>query len=123
MESLIFHTTFLIDFQRERNGGGTGSAHDFLKENRECFALLPVVAYGEFCEGFDHPSDRAFLSLVESFEVLSVTPRVAELYAREVRRLRRLGKLIGTNDLWVAAIALERELPLVTRNLDHFARY
>lgn len=122
MDSLIFDTTFLIDFQRERNAGGRGPAHDFLLENRECPALLPVTAYGEFCEGFDHPSDPAFLSLVDSFEILPIVPKVAECYAREVRRLRRLGKLIGTNDLWIASIALERDLPLVTRNLAHFAR-
>lgn len=122
MDSLIFDTTFLIDFQRERAGKGQGPAHEFLRENRECLALLPVTAYGEFCEGFDDPSDPAFLSLVDSFEILPIVPRVAELYAKETRRLRRLGKLIGTNDLWIAAIALERKLPLVTRNLDHFAR-
>ncbi len=121
MEALIFDTTFLIDFQRERKHGG-GRAHDFLRENQNCLAWLPVVAFGEFREGFDSPTDPAFLSVVESFEILPIGSRVAEIYGREVRRLRRTGKLIGTNDLWIAATALEKSAPLVTRNLEHFAR-
>ena len=121
METLIFDTTFLIDFQRERMHV-EGRAHEFLREFRQCFALLPIIAVGEFREGFESPSDPAFLSIVESFEILPVGPRVAEIYGREARRLRRMGKLIGSNDLWIAAIALERGAPLVTRNLEHFAR-
>lgn len=121
MEPLIFDTTFLIDFHRERKQGG-GRTHDFLEENRECLALLPIVVFGEFREGFDSPDDPVFLSVVESFEILPVGRRVAEIYGSEVRRLRRAGKLIGTNDLWIAATALGEPAPLVTRNLDHFSR-
>jgi predicted nucleic acid-binding protein len=32
------------------------------------------------------------------------------------------GTLIGSNDLWIAATALEHSLPLVTRDIDHFRR-
>lgn len=118
---MIFDTTFLIDFQRERKLG-KGRAHDFLHENREALAFLPVVAMGEFREGFDSDTDPVFLSVVESFEILPVNVRVAAVYGREVRRLRGKGKLIGTNDLWIAAIALEQSAPLVTRNVEHFTR-
>lgn len=121
MEPLIFDTTFLIDFQRERQHG-EGGAHDFLRENRDRLAFLPIVAVGEFREGFDRPDDPAFLSIVESFEILPVGSRVAEIYGCEARRLRRSGKLIGANDLWIAATALEKSAPLVTRNLENFAR-
>lgn len=121
MDQLIFDTTFLIDIQRERKRG-QGKAHDFLAENRESFAFLPVVAVGEFREGFESDSDPVFLSVVEAFEILPVGRRAAEIYGREVRRLRHAGKLIGSNDLWIAATAMEKSAPLVTRNLDHFSR-
>ena len=122
MEALIFDTTFLIDFQRERAGKLHGGAHEFLQEHADAGAYLPITAYGEFAEGFTDRMDATFLSVVESFELLPVTRAVADVYASIVRALRSRGKLIGTNDLWIAAAALERNWPLVTRNTAEFAR-
>lgn len=122
MESLIFDTTFLIDFQRERTGKSAGGAHEFLQAHADAGAYLPITAYGEFAEGFADRMDKAFLSVVESFELLPVTRTVADTYAGIVRKLRARGRLIGTNDLWIAATALEKNWPLVTRNTEEFAR-
>jgi predicted nucleic acid-binding protein len=121
VEPLIFDTTFLIDFQRERSGS-RGGAHAFLEDHADAVAYLPMKAYGEFAEGFPNRTDAAFLSVVESFELLPVTRTVADRYADVARALRARGKLIGSNDLWIAATALEREMTLVTRNTADFAR-
>jgi tRNA(fMet)-specific endonuclease VapC len=122
MESLIFDTTFLIDFQRERRSGQPGRAHQFLRSHAEKGAYLSVVAYGEYAEGFHSLEDPAFVSLVESFEILPVTRTVAARYGEITRKLRRNGQVIGANDLWIAATALDCGFPLVTGNADHFAR-
>lgn len=121
MEPLIFDTTFLIDFQRERSGS-QGGAHAFLEDHADAVAYLPMTAYGEFAEGFPNRTDPAFLSVVESFELLPVTRAVADKYADMARTLRARGKLIGSNDLWIAAAALDREMTLVTRNTADFSR-
>lgn len=121
MEELIFDTTFLIDFQRERSGS-RGGAHAFLEDHAAAVAYLPMTAYGELAEGFPNRTDATFLSVVESFELLSVTRAVADTYADLARSLRAKGKLIGSNDLWIAATALEREMALVTRNTAEFSR-
>jgi len=121
MDGLIFDTTFLIDFQRERKIGD-GRAHAFLQAHAEDLAFLPVTAYGEFAEGFESLGDPNFLHVVDSFEILLVTESVARIYAGLARQLREKGNLIGANDLWIAASAMENRLPLVTRNLEHFSR-
>ncbi len=121
MEALIFDTTFLIDFQRERQRG-KGAAHSFLEAHAESIAYLPVTAYGEFAEGFVNRIDPALVTMVESFELLPVTINVANAYAKISRLLRSKGLLIGANDLWIAATALEKNHPLVTRNTIDFSR-
>jgi len=122
MESLIFDTTFLIDFQRERTHRKEGRAQRFLRNHADKGAFLSMVAYGEYAEGFKNFSEPAFLSVVESFELLPVTRKTAEHYAEITRFLRNEGRLIGANDLWIAAAAREHDLPLVTDNADHFGR-
>jgi predicted nucleic acid-binding protein len=121
MEALIFDTTFLIDFQRERRTGD-GPAHRFLEHHREHGARLSVISFAEFAEGFANPEDPILLSVADSHELLAVDVVIAATYARIVRTLRAQGRLIGGNDLWIAATALRHENALVTRNLEHFAR-
>jgi len=121
MESLIFDTTFLIDFQKERKKG-PDRAHRFLERKAEAYAYLPVTAYGEYAEGFASLADPAFVSVVESYEIIAIDRAIADRYAALSRELRAQGRLIGTNDLWIAATAMRHEWPLVTRNLDPFSR-
>jgi predicted nucleic acid-binding protein len=121
MEGLNFDTSFLIDFQRERLKD-KGRAHAFLKGNRDAVAYLSIVAYGEYAEGFTDLSSAAFISVVVSFELLPVDRKVADCYAEISRQLRLEGRLIGANDLWIAAVSLVNELPLVTGNSEHFQR-
>lgn len=122
MERLVFETSFLIDFQKERKKNEPGPAHRFLERNRETIAYLPLTVYGEFAEGFDNLTDPRFLSVVGAFELCPPTREVAETYSRIARQLRAEGNLIGANDLWIAACALHLNSTLVTGNLDHFAR-
>lgn len=121
MESLIFDTTFLIDFQRERKRGAD-RAHHFLAQHAESYAYLRISVYGEYAEGFENLSDPAFVSIVESYEIIEINRSIAERYATITRDLRKQGQLTGANDLWIAATALYHDWPLVTRNLEHFSR-
>ena len=45
-----------------------------------------------------------------------------DLYALQFARLRAANSLPGPHDLWIAAAALQFDIPLVTRNTGQFAR-
>ena len=57
--------------------------------------------------------------LADISDILMVTPEAAEQFAEVLTRLRRRGKPIPVNDVWIAAIALAHGLVLVTHD-EHF---
>jgi predicted nucleic acid-binding protein len=123
MERLALDTTFLIDLQNERRARGqTRGARAFLQAHPSTQLFLPTVALGEYLEGFEDQSAADALALVSTLELLEVTRTVAQIYAAVTRNLRASGRLIGTNDLWIACTARGADLPLLTRNTEHFRR-
>jgi tRNA(fMet)-specific endonuclease VapC len=116
-------TTFLIDFQRERTRGEThGPAHAFLASDPDVELLLPAIALGEFAEGFGDVEDPVLRTVRELHVLLPIDEETALVYGRITRALRGAGKLIGANDLWIAAASIQHEVPLVTANVAEFRR-
>lgn len=115
-------TTFLIDLQRERaRGDAEGPAHRYLRGNPHRELLLPTPALGEFAEGFDDPDDSLLRAVRQGHQLLPVDEGTALVYARLARGLRAEGRLIGTNDLWIAAASVRHQLPLLTADASDFA--
>ena len=56
------------------------------------------------------------------FRVLPITGDVSWEYGRASRYLRQNGAMIGSNDLWIAAVAVAHGVPVVTRNTRHYRR-
>ncbi len=116
-------TTFLIDLQRERLAGNDdGAAHRFLKRSPDAELLLSAIALGEFAEGFDTVEHPIVVAMREAHSLVPVDVRIALVYARVARELRRRGQLIGTNDLWIGCTSLQLGIPLVTADVEHFRR-
>jgi tRNA(fMet)-specific endonuclease VapC len=116
-------TTFLIDLQRERaTPQKDGPAHRFLRRVPEAELFLCAVALGEFAEGFESADHAIVRTVREHHTLLVVDDRTAEVYSSRVRELRSRGELIGTNDLWIGASAVQHGLPLLTANAGEFRR-
>ena len=55
-------------------------------------------------------------------QVADLDAEVARRYGRLRAHLPAIGQPIGPNDLWIAAHALTRDVPLITHNLSAFRR-
>lgn len=85
---------------------------------------LPVIVLGEYRYGIALSRNRAdyenwLQRLVADCTVLEVSEETTRHYAAINLELRRLGKPIPTNDLWIAALGQQHSLPILTRD-RHF---
>jgi len=87
---------------------------------------LPVIVFGELLSGFAYGKNRhsneatlhRFLSGPAS-GLLFLDDGTARMYAEVSTELRNLGTPIPTNDIWIAALAIQNDLTLDTRD-QHF---
>lgn len=89
---------------------------------------IPLFALGEIKAGFQGGTQQrrnenllTRLLAKPTVGVLLPSRETAEHYARIFVQLRRAGTPVPDNDLWIAALVLEHDLILITRD-RHFER-
>jgi predicted nucleic acid-binding protein len=89
---------------------------------------IPLFVLGEIKAGFQGATqqrrDEALLNNLlakPTVRVLLPSRETAEHYARIFVQLKRAGTPVPDNDLWIAALVLEQDLVLITRD-HHFDR-
>jgi len=85
---------------------------------------IPIIVVGELYYGA-HYSTRiekninAIEKLTATYNVISHTNQTAKIYGSIKAQLRKKGTPIPENDIWIAAIAQQHNLTLITRD-KHF---
>lgn len=87
-------------------------------------ASVPVIVLGELYAGAEKSAKvEANLRRVTEFEsrrsIIPCDAQTARQYARIAQELRHKGRPIPYNDMWIAAIAMQHGMILVTRDA-HF---
>lgn len=89
---------------------------------------VPVVTLAEIRAGFlagrrasENETRLLWFLSQDGINTLGIDAHVSHRYAETHRALRRLGRPIPTNDLWIAALALEHSLIVYTRDA-HFSK-
>ena len=86
---------------------------------------MPSIVMGELRAGFEYGSRtelnhemlNEFLQAANT-DILHVTETSTQLYAKIFALLRKIGRPINTNDIWIAALCIENNLPLLTKDQD-----
>jgi tRNA(fMet)-specific endonuclease VapC len=90
-------------------------------------AVISVVTYGELRYGAEKSVTReralkVLDELVALVPVQPLSPAAGAAYGAIRLALERQGRIIGGNDLWIAAQAYAADLTLVTNNEGEFRR-
>lgn len=114
---ILLDTTIIIALFNKDKGVITS-----LSEVEEVFT--PSIAVGELFYGAVKSKQaeqnlNTLRDFVQANTILSVTAQTAETYGRVKNQLRQRGRPIPENDVWIAALALEHNLDLATRDA-HF---
>jgi predicted nucleic acid-binding protein len=83
---------------------------------------LGELVYGAARKGSNELVERVRELVLSGLPVLAFDRAAAEVYGRIRARLEREGRRLAEPDLRIAAIALARDLTLVTGNVRHFRR-
>lgn len=92
---------------------------------------LPVIVVGELIFGALN-SKRAeqnlarHKKLIQKVSILEISETTANTYAKARLILKKKGKPIPENDLWIASLCIEHKLPLISddghfKEIDHLA--
>ena len=87
-------------------------------------AAIPVIVLGEFRYGIagsrHHKTYEAWLaSHLRHFDILPIIDATTLHYATLRTALKKRGRPIPANDVWIAALALQHRMPVLTRD-EHF---
>jgi len=110
-----------------RGNDGILSKLESLGEDIEIEVYTTTITAAELFYGayrMPNPEQRmqevnAFLS---DIEVIELDLGAAQIYGQLKAELTRRGELLADNDLFIASIALSRNLTLVTHNTHHYER-
>jgi len=121
MQSFTLDTSAYSAFNR-----GDRRLKDWFKADVDI--IIPSVVIGELRAGFAAGSRRKENEdLLQRFldspnvSVETISDSTTKIYAEIYLRLRAKGKPIGTNDMWIAAVALQlgNELLTLDRGFEH----
>ncbi len=118
--SVLLDTTVAIDHLRRRNAQ--------LVQHLQSGGLLylPLTGLGELHAGVECSSQPVRVlagvqALLNSVTILHPDEATARHYGRIYAELAKAGTPIPQNDIWIAALAREYQMPIATRD-NHFSR-
>jgi tRNA(fMet)-specific endonuclease VapC len=85
---------------------------------------VPVIVLGEFRYGIQQSRHRVqyeewLLQALTRLQTVVVDEETADQYAQIRQHLKRIGRPIPSNDVWIASLARQHRMPILSRDA-HF---
>ena len=123
----VFDTSFIIDLSNADSGAAKLAN---IVDEEGSVAAISVVSVHEYVLGIHlrYFSEKELLTTkldaaereLLAFEILPFTHEIAMQSARIHAALTKAGRIIGINDIYIAATALAHKAAVVTRNHSEF---
>jgi tRNA(fMet)-specific endonuclease VapC len=113
----LLDTSIIIAFL-----GGEKEVYQKMIEANKLYTSVIVLGellYGALNSSKPKENTQKILEFIKFCEVLEITMRTAKKYAEVKTNLRKKGRPIPENDIWIASTALEWGLRVISRD-DHF---
>ena len=101
---------------------GNKDIKEFLNENT--FVYIPVIVIGELLFGAENAlyPEKHFKQVKDflvDFEIVKIDFETSKYYGKIKAQLKKAGKLIPDNDIWIASLSMQHNYTLIT-NDAHF---
>jgi predicted nucleic acid-binding protein len=115
---IVVDTDVIIDFFRDISP----AAEVFSELISLKKAALTAISVFELYAGIEGAKRlRQIENLVQELIILPLNTLEAAIAGRIYTQLKSRGKLVGTQDILIAAICVANDLPLYTKNMAHFS--
>lgn len=116
---IVIDTDVVIDFF-----GNVAPAAEILSEliHRGQAALTSVSVFELYAGIEGRKRLRQIEAFIQHLGVIPLDGIEAAAAGRIYTQLKLRGELIGTHDILIAGICIANDLPLYTRNIDHFSK-
>jgi tRNA(fMet)-specific endonuclease VapC len=119
---LILDTNFVIAAEREARKGVTALVDRFFAQHADETFFITFTIAGELACGRPAAPRQDWERLCRPYPLIEWSREISWAYGELCRQLAPEGRLMGTNDLWIAATARVHGMGVVTGNVNEFSR-
>ncbi len=117
---MILDTTFFIDFLYNDSGARDKIRELELQNHSLTTTAITVFELWRGISPLNHNKIETTNTLLEQVDLHSLNPTAAKIAGRIAYQLKRKGLILPPEDALIAGIALEKNEPILTRNVKHF---
>ena len=123
-DAYLVDRSVLTEMELEIKARVEGPVLTFLGAKPVSVFRVSVITIGQFSAALAAPDETLGTQVLAHFELASLSPLIAERYAREIRRLSTCGRdtaPLESDHIWLGSTAAALQSPLITRYPHRYA--